>query len=303
MSESSDDTGRQKVVLVTGMSGAGRTTALKGLEDLGYEAVDNLPLSLLANLVRPPEPEQSGRRPRPLAIGVDIRTRDFGVDPFVDELDHLLGDTLHELRTLFLDCDDTVLLRRFTETRRRHPLDAARAVPDMIDLERRMLARLRARADVFIDTTDLTPWEMRELIGEHFSPGNHAGLRIFVTSFAYPRGMPREADLVFDVRFLQNPHYDPALRPLTGEEESVQAAIAADPDFARFFDNLWRMLEILLPRYEKEGKSYLTIAVGCTGGRHRSVFVARKLADAMDAEGWGVRLRHRDMHRASGDVD
>lgn len=303
MNEPSAETARRNVVLVTGMSGAGRTTALKGLEDLGYEAVDNLPLSLFANLIRPPDPDLDDRSPRPLAIGVDIRTRDFGVDPFMDELDRMLGDTLYDMRILFLDCDDTVLLRRFTETRRRHPLDADRAVPDMIDLERRMLARLRARADVLIDTSDLSPWEMREQIGAHFSPGNHAGLRIFVTSFAYPRGMPREADLVLDVRFLQNPHYDPALRPLTGEDESVQAAIAADPDFTRFFDNLWRMLEILLPRYEKEGKSYLTIAIGCTGGRHRSVFVARKLADAMESQGWGIRLRHRDMHRASGDVD
>ena len=303
MTPSSADSGRRKVVLVTGMSGAGRTTALKGLEDLGYEAVDNLPLSLLGNLVRPPELGPDGRPPRPLAVGVDIRTRDFAVDPFMNELDRLLGDTDYELRTLFLDCDDAVLLTRFSRTRRRHPLDAARAVPDMIDLERQMLAPLRARADVVIDTSDLTPWEMRERIGDHFSPAIHAGLRIFVTSFAYPHGMLREADLVFDVRFLRNPHYDPALQPLTGEDEAVQTTIAADPDFARFFDNLWRMLEILLPRYEREGKSYLTIAIGCTGGRHRSVFVARKLADAMEAQGWGVMLRHRDLHRADADVD
>jgi len=303
MNSTASDTAARRVVLVTGMSGAGRTTALKGLEDLGYEAVDNLPLSLLGNLVRPPE-EQADTRPlRPLAVGVDTRTRDFAVDPFLQELDRLIDDPLYDLRTLFLDCDNAVLLGRFTKTRRRHPLDAARAVPDMIDLERRMLAPLRSRADVVIDTSDLTAWEMRERIGEHFSPGVHAGLRIFVTSFAFPRGMVREADLVFDVRFLHNPHYDPVLQPLTGEDTRVQESIAADPDFARFFDNLRRMLEILLPRYEKEGKSYLTIAVGCTGGRHRSVFVARRLADAMEAEGWSVKLRHRDLHRPGGDAD
>ncbi len=280
---------------MTGMSGAGRTSALKGLEDLGYEAVDNLPLSLLGNLIRPPEPVLAARPVRPLAIGVDIRTRDFVDEAFMDELDRLVDDHIYELRTLFLDCDDSVLIQRFTETRRRHPLDSGRAVPDMIDLERRMLAPLRARADVVIDTSDLNPWEMRQQLGEFFSPDLHAGLRVFVTSFAYPHGMPREADLVFDVRFLRNPHYDPALRPLTGEDAPVQDAIREDPDFESFFDNLRRMLEILLPRYEKEGKSYLTIAIGCTGGRHRSVFVARRLSDAMVAAGWNVRLRHREL--------
>jgi len=295
MKENSENDGRRKVVLVTGMSGAGRTSALKGLEDLGYEAVDNLPLSLLGNLIRPPEPVLAARPVRPLAIGVDIRTRDFVVEAFMDELDRLVDDHIYELRTLFLDCDDSVLIQRFTETRRRHPLDSGRAVPDMIDLERRMLAPLRARADVVIDTSDLNPWEMRQQLGDYFSPDLHAGLRIFVTSFAYPHGMPREADLVFDVRFLRNPHYDPALRPLTGEDAPVQDAIREDPDFESFFDNLRRMLEILLPRYEMEGKSYLTIAIGCTGGRHRSVFVARRLSDAMAAEGWNVRLRHREL--------
>lgn len=295
MNKTSGNDERRKVVLVTGMSGAGRTSALKGLEDLGYEAVDNLPLSLLGNLVRPPDAVPAVRPVRPLAVGVDIRTRDFGVDSLMDEIDRLLDDDIYELRTLFLECDDVVLVQRFTETRRRHPLDSGRAVPDMIDLERRMLAPLRARADVVIDTSDLNPWEMRQQVGDHFSPGIDAGLRIFVTSFAYPLGMPREADLVFDVRFLRNPHYDPALRSLTGEDTLVQDAIRADPDFESFFDNLWRMLEILLPRYEKEGKSYLTIAIGCTGGRHRSVFVARLLADAMEAADWNVRLRHREL--------
>jgi len=295
MKENSENGGRRKVVLVTGMSGAGRTSALKGLEDLGYEAVDNLPLSLLGNLIRPPETVLAERPVRPLAIGVDIRTRDFVVEAFMDELDRLIDDDIYELRTLFLDCDDAVLIQRFTETRRRHPLDSGRAVPDMIDLERRMLAPLRARADVVIDSSDLNPWEMRQQLGDHFSPDLHVGLRIFVTSFAYPHGMPREADLVFDVRFLRNPHYDPALRPLTGEDAPVQDAIRDDPDFESFFDNLWRMLEILLPRYEKEGKSYLTIAIGCTGGRHRSVFVARRLTDAMVAADWNVRLRHREL--------
>jgi len=299
---SADNATRRKVVLVTGMSGAGRTTALKGLEDLGYEAVDNLPLSLLANLLRSSTEEPGGDADRPLAIGVDLRTRNFATDPFISDLDRLLADTEFEVHTLFLDCENAVLLGRFSETRRRHPLDSGRPVPEMIQLERDMLGPVRERADMLINTTDLSPWQMRELIGHHFAPRLKAGLSIYVTSFAYPRGTPPEADLVFDVRFLVNPHYNPVLRPLTGEDEQVQRAIRADPDFEAFFDNLWRMLEILLPRYEKEGKSYLTIAIGCTGGRHRSVFVAQKLADAMEAEGWGVRLRHRELQSPGGDT-
>lgn len=293
----------RKIVLVTGMSGAGRTTALKGLEDLGYEAVDNMPLSFLADLVHSSESGDAEGPARPLAIGIDLRTRDFGVEPFIQELDHLLDDTTFEIQTLFLDCEDSKLLSRFSETRRRHPLDSERAVSEMIEQEREMLTPLRARVDVLINTTDLTPWQMRDLIGENFATSIKTQLSVYVTSFAFPRGLPQEADLVFDMRFLLNPHYNPALRPLTGEDERVQKIIRSDPDFETFFDTLSRMLEILLPRYEKEGKSYLTIAVGCTGGQHRSVFVAREIATVVEAKGWDVRLRHRDIRRENGDLD
>jgi len=290
----------RRVILVTGMSGAGRTTALKSLEDIGYEAVDNLPLSLLASVARPAQGDLTAGGGRPLAIGVDIRTRDFGVDPVLDELDRLVRDAGYDVRTVFLDCDDEVLMRRYAETRRRHPLDSEKAVPDMIQLERRLLARLRARADVVIDTTDKSPWKLKETLGEYFAPGTSHGLSLFVTSFAFRHGVPRESDLVFDVRFLKNPHYDPELRALTGEDAPVQAAIATDPDFQAFFDSLTGMLEILLPRYEREGKSYLTIAVGCTGGQHRSVFVARHLNEWLLARDWRVRLHHRDIHLGGG---
>lgn len=303
MNEPPADPALRKVVLVTGMSGAGRTTALKGLEDLGYEAVDNMPLSFLPDLIESKVPGDAGDVARFLAIGIDFRTRDFGVGPFIQELDRLLVDSEFEIQTLFLDCEDSILLGRFSETRRRHPLDSERAVPEMIQQEREMLAPLRARADVVINTTDLSPWQMRELIGEHFATTIDARLSVYVTSFAFPRGIPPEADLVFDMRFLLNPHYDPALRPLTGEDERVQEAIRSDPDFEAFFDKLSGMLEILLPRYEKEGKSYLTIAVGCTGGQHRSVFVAQALAAVVEAQGWDARLRHRDIRRENGDVD
>lgn len=297
--ETRDPTAR-RVILVTGMSGAGRTTALKSLEDIGYEAVDNLPLSLLASVARPAQVEVTPDAGRPLAIGVDIRTRDFGVDPVLDELDRLARDAGCDVRTVFLDCDDEVLLRRYAETRRRHPLDSEKAVPDMIQLERRLLERLRARADIVIDTTNRSPWDLKEILSEYFAPEAGHGLSLFVTSFAFRQGVPRESDLVFDVRFLKNPHYEPALRPLTGEDKAVQQAIAADPDFQAFFDSLTGMLEILLPRYEQEGKSYLTIAVGCTGGRHRSVFVARHLTDWLLARDWRVRMHHRDIHVGGG---
>lgn len=294
------DAGARRVILVTGMSGAGRTTALKSLEDIGYEAVDNLPLSLLASFAGPTPGAASAEPARPVAIGVDIRTRDFGVDPVLDELDRLAREAGYNVSTVFLDCDDEVLMRRYAETRRRHPLDSEKAVPDMIQLERRLLERLRARADIVIDTTNKSPWNLKEILGEHFAPEAGHGLSLFVTSFAFRQGVPRESDLVFDVRFLKNPHYDPTLRPLTGEDEAVQRAISADEDFQAFFDSLTGMLEILLPRYEQEGKSYLTIAVGCTGGQHRSVFVARHLNDWLVERDWRVRLHHRDIHVGGG---
>jgi UPF0042 nucleotide-binding protein len=298
--EPGEESEARRVILVTGMSGAGRTTALKSLEDIGYEAVDNLPLSLLAGFARPAQSDLAKGVARPLAIGVDIRTRDFGVDPVLDELDRLAREAGYDVSTVFLDCDDEVLLRRYAETRRRHPLDSEKAVPDMIQLERRLLERLRARADVVIDTTGKSPWDLKETLSEYFAPEVSHGLSLFVTSFAFRQGVPRESDLVFDVRFLKNPHYDPKLRPLTGEDEPVQKAIADDADFQAFFDSLTGMLEILLPRYEQEGKSYLTIAIGCTGGRHRSVFVARRLNEWLLARDWRVRLHHRDIHGGGG---
>ena len=288
---------QQPVLLVTGMSGAGRSTALKILEDIGYEAVDNLPLSLLAGLVR-----QGGTEGviRPLAIGVDIRTRDFAVAPVIDELDRLIAQESVDIRILFLDCDDDVLLRRYTETRRRHPLAEDRPVPDGIRLERRLLSRLRDRADTVIDTSGATLWDLKEQMAGRFNIGEKTELNVNVTSFSYRHGLPREADLVFDVRFLVNPHYDEALRPLSGEDPEIGAFVSADPDFPAFLDHLRSILDVLLPRYEREGKSYLTIAIGCTGGRHRSVYVARRLVELMENQGRKVNLHHRDLGDGGG---
>ncbi len=289
--------GRGRVLLVTGMSGAGKSSALKGLEDLGYEAVDNLPLSLVDDLVGP-RPDFS----RPSAIGVDIRTRDFSVDRFLGELDSLLTHSDLDVRLVFVDCDDEVLRRRYTETRRRHPLAADRPVMDGINTERKMLSQLRERADVVVDTSGLKLADLRRLLQGHFGLDKGPGVSVFVTSFSYRNGLPREADLVFDVRFLTNPYYDTELRPLTGRDDRVAGYIAADTAFLPFFDGLTGMLLPLLPRFDHEGKSYLTIAIGCTGGRHRSVFVAERLTAWLMENRQRVSLRHRDLDEdADGD--
>lgn len=279
-----------RLVIITGMSGAGKTLALKALEDLGWEAVDNLPLSLVSSLVRPGEGV-----PRPLAIGVDIRTRDFGAEPVLAAIDRLMAERGLDVRLVFLDCDDDVLRRRFTETRRRHPLAADRPLLDGIHHERTLVSALRARADLLIDTTNQPPSELKRVLAGHFGLDDDRGLVVFVTSFAYRNGLPREADLVLDARFLTNPHYVAHLKLLTGKDQAVADYVAADPAFANFIDSVTCLLEPLLPRFAAEGKSYLTIAFGCTGGRHRSVAIAERVAGWIKERGCRVELRHREL--------
>ncbi|NQU57570.1 MAG: RNase adapter RapZ [Rhodospirillales bacterium] len=277
------------VLLVTGMSGAGKSSALKAFEDIGYEAIDNVPLSLIGALVNPPQKDSFQR---PIAIGVDIRTRDFTIDSFIRELGAL------EAKVLFIDCDDDELRRRYAETRHRHPLAQDRPVSDGISRERALVSPLRDRADVVVDTTRFGPGELKRILSGHFDLARGSDLNVFVTSFSFRKGLPREADLVFDVRFLANPHYDPTLKDLCGKDDAVGNFIAGDENFGTFFDNLTALLSPLLPRYAAEGKSYLTIALGCTGGRHRSVFVAEKLASWIEREERPVHLLHRDLlHR------
>jgi len=285
---------RLPVVLVTGLSGAGHTTALKILEDLGYEAVDNLPLTLMDGLA-------GGKLARPLAVGVDSRTRDFSASALSERLDRLTHDPALDVKLLFLICSDEVLRRRFTETRRRHPLALDRPVADGIRQERELLAPLRERADLVIDTTDLAIGDLKHLLQGHFRIEAAPAAAITVMSFSYRNGLPREADLVFDARFLANPHYRDSLRPLTGKDAAVANFIEADPGWDPFFAALGNLLMPLLPRFEREGKSYLTLAVGCTGGRHRSVFAAERLAQWLRAQGRHVSLRHRDLDRGAGE--
>ena len=286
--------GRTRIIVVTGLSGAGKSSALKALEDMGYEAVDNLPLSLFATLVQP------GASPvRPMAMGVDIRTRDFGAENVLEWFDAMHGRSELAIHLLFVDCDDEVLRRRFSATRRRHPLAVDRPIIDGIEHERSLMLPLREHADVVIDTSNLTLGNLRLALQGHFGLDQQPGFTVFVMSFSYGHGLPREADLVFDVRFLANPHYEPRLNSRTGCDDEVGEFIAADPGFTPFFENLRNLLLPLLPRYDLEGKSYLTISVGCTGGRHRSVYVAERLAAWLREMGLRVNLSHRDIDRMS----
>lgn len=281
------------LLVITGLAGAGHSTALKLLEDIGYEAVDNLPLSLLAGLA-------AGAPGRPIAIGIDSRTRGFSPTALIHELDALRAHG-RDVRLIFLLCSDEVLQRRFTETRRRHPLAVDRPVADGIRHERGLLAPLREVADLVIDTSELRIADLKRVLASHYAADRAQGLAIAVISFSYRQGLPREADLVLDARFLHNPHYEAALRDLTGRDPEVVRFIEADAGFTPFFAGLTGLLLPLLPRFEQEGKSYLTIAVGCTGGKHRSVMVAERLAAWLRGRGQAVELRHRDVARPPGE--
>jgi UPF0042 nucleotide-binding protein len=283
----------RRFVLVTGMSGAGLSTTLKSLEDLGYEVLDNLPLFLFDLLIR-----ESESRDRPLAIGIDSRTRDFTADTLLTRLNALREQPGVAVQLICVDADDDVLLRRFIETRRRHPLALDRPIIDGIHNERTVLEPLKAAADVVIDTSDLSIHDTRRIVAGHFGLDRTPDLGVFVASFSYRKGLPRDADLVFDVRFLRNPHWDPNLRPSTGQDRQVAAYIEADPECAPFIERLTGFLAPLLPRYRMEGKSYLTIAIGCTGGRHRSVYIAERLAAWLADQGVDVGLSHRGLERA-----
>ncbi len=279
-----------RVLVVTGLSGAGRTTALKVLEDMNCEAVDNLPMRLLATLV--------GQGPAPgrgLAIGMDVRTRDFDAGAFAQEIEGLRRDAAFPIELVFLDCDDDVIERRYTETRRMHPMASDRPLPDGIAAERRLLSPLRETAGIVIDTSRSNIHEFARLLRDRLVGSPAGEVNVLVSSFSYRNGVPRDADLVIDVRFLRNPHYVAELRPLTGRDPGVGDYVAGDPDFDTFFERLTDLLALLLPRFSEEGKSYLTVAIGCTGGRHRSVYVAERLKAWFSDRTARVDIRHREL--------
>lgn len=282
-----------RIVVVTGRSGAGRSTAINALEDLGFEKVDTPPLPFVAAIAS--RALSMGKR---LAIGLDAKTDGFSPDAFAALLKRLRAEEPSAdaalLVSVFLDCEDEALLRRYVETRRRHPLAPRGAVEDGLIADRRATDALRALTDMIIDTSRLTPADLKRTMRARFADDDAPGLALTVMSFSYKTGLPPDADLVVDCRFLRNPHYDEILRPLDGRDPNVAAFVAADPLYRPFLDQQIAQAELLLPAFRGEGKSYLTVAFGCTGGKHRSVAVAEAYAAALASRGWTATVRHRE---------
>ncbi len=280
---------RQRILLVTGMLGAGKTTALRELEDLGWEAIDNLPIQLIEPLLDPQA------RPYPMAFGFDCRTRGFVPVEIIELVKRLTARCDLEITTLFLDCAGAELARRFDETRRRHFLAQDMPVPQGIKAERELVSPLRRWADVLIDTTDFTVNDLKQRIREQFGDSAPGQMTVIVSSFGYSRGMPPATDLVFDMRFLDNPHWQPGLKDQTGLDAPVGEFIAANPVFESAFGRMRDLVLELLPHYAAQGKTYLNIAFGCTGGRHRSVYTAERMAGALRQAGFSPTVLHRNL--------
>lgn len=283
-----------EILVVTGVSGAGMSTALKTLEDLGWEVVDNLPLALLDRLLSASPPAGAAREARPLALGIGTRTRGFDADRAIELIAQLRHDG-RPIELLFLDCASNELERRYDETRRRHPLALDRPARDGIARERELLAPLRGVADRLIDTTRLAANALTQRIRQAYGRDGLSEPTLTIRSFGFSRGLPGDADLVFDMRFLRNPHWDPALRPGTGLDPDVVAYIAEDPAYQEAVGRIEDLLLLLVPRYRAEGKSYVSIAIGCTGGKHRSVHVADRIARRLREAGFSPTVFHRDL--------
>ncbi len=287
--------GRARLVIITGLSGSGKSVVAKCFEDLSYYTVDNLPLPLLRQFLDNPL-ELAGGTDR-IAVVTDVRAPGFA-----EELPRLFAEIDRERiepRLLFLEASDEVLVRRFSETRRPHPLAADQPVIEGIRRERELLAEMRGRADMVFDTSGWSIHEIRSQIYREFAsnPGEEPGMVVSLVSFGFKHGIPYGTDLLFDVRFLPNPHFVPGLREQTGQDEGVQAYLDRQPDFGELVGRLADLLAYLLPRYRRENRSYLSVAIGCTGGRHRSVAMAERLKAALEEQGWPARVIHRDISR------
>ncbi len=280
------------LVLVTGLSGAGRTTAIRALEDIGYETIDNLPISLLPNIVSSPS------KPARIAVGLDTRNRDFSTHGVLEMLETLSRMPWLKVDLVFIQCSTEVLVRRFSETRRRHPLAPAESPIIGIERERDLLLPILVRADVLLNSSDMSPHEMRGEITSYYSTDSALGLAVSVQSFSYKRGLPRGVDMLFDCRFLRNPYWDANLRSLDGQNKSVQDYVKQDTNFNEFYQKI-RDLCLLLPAYKDEGKTHFSIGFGCTGGKHRSVTLTELLANDLAHHGWQVSIRHREKERLS----
>jgi len=284
-----------RIVLVTGMSGSGKSTAIRALEDAGWFCIDNLPVVLLPKLLELVSHGAGEEMPR-LALVADARDARF-----LDSTPLALGEARrlgHDVEVVFLDCSDESLLRRFSETRRRHPLSPDGSVEEGIAQERRLLEGLRDHATQVIDTTRMTVHELREAITARYGARGSQALNVSIVSFGYRNGLPSNSDLVFDVRFLPNPYFVEGLRPLPGTDPSVAGWLMARAETREFIDRLHGLVEYLLPLYRAEGKTYLTISIGCTGGRHRSVALAEELARRLSGSEARVKVQHRDVDRA-----
>jgi UPF0042 nucleotide-binding protein len=277
---------RPKTLIITGYSGAGMSSCLKYLEDMDYEVFDNFPLTLVPALLA--DPASSGH---PVAIAIDARTRGFSPDALLQTVQQT-GATL-----VFVTADEAELIKRFTETRRRHPLAADRPASAGIKKEKDMLAPLRESADMVLDTSGLSMHDLRRVVAGHFEDQRVGHLTVTLMSFGFRNGVPRDADIVMDVRFLSNPHWVPELRPLTGLDRAVGDYVSGDSAFGGFIDGFKALVTPLLPRYAAEGKSYLTLAIGCTGGRHRSVYSVETLTPWLKEQGFPAHIIHRDVER------
>ncbi len=288
----------QQILLVTGLSGAGKTTALRVLEDLGWEAIDNFPIRLLGRLV---QRQEAGAPRHPLAIGFDSRTRGFNPPDVIAEVKSLSKRNDLLVTTLFLDCVSGELERRYNETRRRHPMAQDRPVRNGIQAERELLEPLRRWAEAVVDTSDFATNELQQHIRERFAESAPQDMAVIISSFGFARGTPPLADLVFDMRFLDNPHWVPELREQTGLDAPVGDHIHKDPAFHKAFEQIRELLLTLLPHYQAQGKSYTNIAFGCTGGRHRSVYTAEMMAQALRDAGFSPTVLHRNLGSRAAD--
>ena len=278
-----------ELILVTGVAGAGKTSALAALADQGFETIDNPPIGLLAAIVD----DFSGEGAR-LAIGIDERSRGFTTERCADVISELRarGDT--DVVLVFLECADEMLLRRFQETRRRHPMAEGAPVESALVLERAMLEPLRVQSDLSIDTSELSLTDLRREIGDRFG-SDAGGMTVSIISFGFKKGAPRGADLLFDMRFLTNPYWMAELRSMTGLDAEVRAYIEGDSNYLPIYSKIEDLILSLLPHYANEGKSYLNIAIGCTGGKHRSVMVSERLGESVMSAGYAPVIRHRDL--------
>jgi RNase adapter protein RapZ len=292
----------QRILLVTGVLGAGKTTALRTLEDMGWEAIDNFPIRLLDRLLKTEPGSAQLDAGSPLAIGFDTRTRGFDPIRTIERVKRLTARGDLAVTTLFLDCGGAALERRYNETRRRHPMSEDKPATTGIAAERELLEPLRRWADVVISTTDFTSNDLQQAIREQFGGITPQRTTITISSFGFSRGTPPLADLVFDMRFLANPHWVDGLRPLSGQDAPVGEYIRKDPVFAEAFARIRDLLLLLLPRFTAQGKAYVNIAFGCTGGRHRSVFMAEQIACALREAGFSPTLLHRNLASRAADM-